>query len=175
MCSTLRASALTKPLLCGVKNAVSRDREAFVTNPVLLSAFDQYSRWAKYEANQHMRDFQKDKFFLTITNSLLAYDFTFKPALQVRFETCDRFLQGAFLPEKDEIIMCANVLTEKRDFQNAMKRQMIRLYDYKRSENYNFDNCKHLACTEVRAALFHSECNPAERSKMTRLRLSDTA
>ena len=41
------------------------------------------------------------------------------------------------------------------------------MYDYKRSENYNCDNCKHLACTEVRAALFHSQCNPRERYRLT--------
>ena len=34
------------------------------------------------------------------------------------------------------------------------------MYDTKRATNYNKDNCKHLACTEVRAALFHSECLP---------------
>ncbi len=34
------------------------------------------------------------------------------------------------------------------------------MFDYKRSENYDCNNCKHLACTEIRAALFHSQCNP---------------
>ena len=59
------------------------------------------------------------------------------------------------------------MLVEKDDFDNAMKRHLIRLYDYKRSENYDFDNCKHLACTEVRAALFHSHCHAAtERSRL---------
>ena len=64
------------------------------------------------------------------------------------------------------------MLVERQDFNDAMKRQLIRLYDYKRSENYSFDNCKHLACTEVRAALFHSQCNPSERSKASRLRMT---
>ena len=91
-----------------------------------------------------------------MTNSLLACDFAFKAAVNIRFETCDRFMQGAYLPEKDQIILCSNVLVEKQDFDDAMKRHLIRLYDFKRSENYDFDNCKHLACTEVRAANFHS-------------------
>jgi len=65
-------------------------------------------------------------------------------------------MQGAFIPEADQIVLCSNVLVEKQDFNDAMKRQLIRMYDYKRSENYSFDNCKHLACTEVRAAIFHS-------------------
>ena len=97
---------------------------------------------------------------------MLACDFVLKPALHIRYENCDRFMQGAFIPENDQIILCSNVLVEKTDYDNAMKRHLIRLYDYKRSENYNFDNCKHLACTEVRAALFHSHCNAAtERSQ----------
>lgn len=45
-----------------------------------------------------------------------------------------------------------------------MKRHLIRLYDYQRSENYDFNNCKHLACTEVRAAQFDFKCNPRERT-----------
>ena len=81
-------------------------------------------------------------------------------------------MQGAFIPEADQIVLCSNVLVEKQDFNDAMKRQLIRMYDYKRSENYSFDNCKHLACTEVRAAIFHSQCNPNERSKMSRLRMT---
>jgi hypothetical protein len=38
------------------------------------------------------------------------------------------------------------------------------MYDYNRSENYNCNNCKHLACTEVRAAFFSTKCNPKQRS-----------
>ena len=53
-------------------------------------------------------------------------------------------------------MLCSNTLVKKEDFNNAMRRGMIRMFDYKRSENYDCDNCKHLACTEVRAALFHS-------------------
>lgn len=94
---------------------------------------------------------------------MLTCDFVFKPVLHVRLETCDRFMQGAIIPEQDQIVLCSNVLVDRQDFYDAMKRHMIRLYDYKRSENYNFDNCKHLACSEVRAALFNSKCNPAER------------
>jgi len=133
---------------------------------------EQYTRWAKYEVARHFDAFKKDKFFSTMTNSLLAYEFVFKPALHVRFETCDRFMQGAFVPEADQIILCSNVLTEQQDFNNAIKRMLVRMYDIKRSVDYNFDNCKHLACTEVRAALFHSECNINERSKLSVTRVS---
>ncbi len=63
------------------------------------------------------------------------------------------------------------MLVNKDDFDNAAKRQLIRLYDEYRSSNYDSDNCKHLACTEVRAANFNSKCNPRERynSRLSKL------
>lgn len=63
----------------------------------------------------------------------------------------------------------------KDDFDNAIKRMLIKLYDNKRSTTYNSDNCKHMACSEVRAALFHSRCNPKERSRLKILKNSKTA
>ena len=38
------------------------------------------------------------------------------------------------------------------------------MYDFQRSENYDCHNCKHLACSEVRAATFSSVCDPRMRS-----------
>ena len=63
-----------------------------------------------------------------------------------------------------QIVLCANALYKKDDFDNAVRRGLIKLYDYQRSENYDFDNCKHLACTEVRAASFDTKCNPAQQT-----------
>ena len=47
-----------------------------------------------------------------------------------------------------------------------MVRHLVKMYDHVRSENYDFDNCKHLACTEVRAANFNSKCELRRKSKM---------
>lgn len=33
------------------------------------------------------------------------------------------------------------------------------MYDFERSSNYDLNNCKHLACTEVRAANFNTKCS----------------
>ena len=38
------------------------------------------------------------------------------------------------------------------------------MYDQERSENFNPDNCKHLACTEVRAAAVNTKCNAVTKS-----------
>ena len=96
------------------------------------------------------------------------------PYENIRLELCDQFREGAYLHNRQQIILCANNLTQKEDFENAAKRQLIRMYDHVRSENYNFNNCKHLACTEVRAALFNSECNLTRQNVlMAKLSLSD--
>ena len=38
------------------------------------------------------------------------------------------------------------------------------MYDFNRSENYDCNNCKHLACSEVRATIFSSKCDAKMRS-----------
>ncbi len=72
-------------------------------------------------------------------------------------------------------MLCSNALLHKKDFDNAIKRMLIKMYDQARSENYKCDNCKHLACTEVRAALFHTQCNPKERNRMQLIKQSNKA
>ena len=67
-----------------------------------------------------------------------------------------------YLPEKNKIMLCANTMMRSRDFDNASSRQLIFMYDHNRSlgsgGNYDLNKCKHLACSEVRAALFTDEC-----------------
>lgn len=98
-----------------------------------------------------------------MSNALVAYDTILKQG-NVELVLCDHFMDGAYLHEDNRILLCSNALTKKDDFDNALKRMLIKMYDQSRSSNYKCDNCKHLACTEVRAALFSSKCNPKERS-----------
>ena len=100
-----------------------------------------------------------------MSNALLSYDKLLKQQT-VELIFCDHFLDGAYVAADNKIMLCANTLVRRNDFDNAMKRMLIKMYDQARSENYKCDNCKHLACTEVRAALFNSQCNPKERQRM---------
>lgn len=90
-----------------------------------------------------------------MTNALLSYDTILKQT-NVEIVLCEHFLEGAYIPKDEKIMLCANTLMRKKDFDNAIKRMLIKMYDERRSSNYNSDNCKHLACSEVRAAIFHS-------------------
>jgi hypothetical protein len=77
---------------------------------------------------------------------------------------CDDFYEGVFLPEKNKIMLCANTLMRQKDFDNAMARQLILMYDHTRGQqrdngvSYDLNKCKHLACSEVRASLFTDHC-----------------
>ncbi len=82
---------------------------------------------------------------------------------------CDDFYDGVFIPESNKIMLCANTLMRKNDFDNAMARQLIFFYDHNRGKvaqnqmnastgGYDLNKCKHLACSEVRAALFSDKC-----------------
>jgi hypothetical protein len=90
-----------------------------------------------------------------MSNSLVAHDRILKQST-VELVICDHYMEGAYVPSENKIMLCTNALTRRSDFDNALKRMLVKMYDQARSENYKCDNCKHLACTEVRAALFHS-------------------
>ena len=99
----------------------------------------------------------------TMGNALLQYDVILKRD-NVKLIMCDDFYEGVFIPEKQQIMLCANTLMRKQDFDNAMARQLIFMYDYNRGKGkqggggYDLDKCKHLACSEVRASLFTDKC-----------------
>lgn len=136
---------------------------------------ERYNRYSKYETQNHLRRFvASEKFWSTMSTSLIAYDKVLKQS-SVELVLCDHFMEGAYIPAENKIMLCSNTLVRKKDFDNALKRQLIKMYDQTRSENYKCDNCKHLACTEVRAALFHSQCNPRERSHLKVMKGSSTA
>lgn len=136
---------------------------------------ERFNRYSKYEAQQHLRRFvQSDKFWTTMSNSLVAHDRILKQST-VELVICDHYMEGAYLPADNKIMLCTNALSRRSDFDNALKRMLVKMYDQARSDNYKCDNCKHLACTEVRAALFHSQCNPKERNRMKIMKNSSKA
>ena len=72
---------------------------------------------------------------------------------------CDDFFEGAFLPTDNKIMLCANTLMLKSDFDNALRRQLIFMHDNIRGKgDYSMENCKHLACSEIRASLYSDKC-----------------
>ena len=101
-----------------------------------------------------------------MSNSLLAHDVILKRD-NIKLILCDDFYEGVYMPDKNKILLCANTLMLKRDLDNAMARHLIFMYDYNRSKanegSYDLNKCKHLACSEVRAALFTDHCKIQHR------------
>lgn len=96
-----------------------------------------------------------------MSNALLAHDVILKRD-NVKLILCDDFYEGVYMPDKNKILLCANTLMMRKDFDNAIARHLIFMYDYNRSKSvegaYDLNKCKHLACSEVRAALFTDHC-----------------
>ena len=84
-----------------------------------MERFHQYSL---LQSRKHYHRFQEGKFWLTMQNALIPYDFALKPEA-VKLIMCDDFYQGAYLPRNDDkILLCANTLMEEKDFNNALQR-----------------------------------------------------
>jgi len=74
---------------------VSLNASFFIERQKMIERFNRYS---KYEATSHLRRFtQHDKFWTTMSNSLIAYDKLLKQQT-VELVLCDHFLDGAYVP-----------------------------------------------------------------------------
>lgn len=84
---------------------------------------ERYNKFSKFEAQNNLRMFvENEKFWKNIQTSLLLFDFTLKQS-QVELVLCDHFLEGVFIPKPEQkIVLCANSLFLKKDFDNALKR-----------------------------------------------------
>lgn len=76
--------------------------------------------------------------------------------------TCEFEMTGGFLlPTKGskvynpKIIMCEDKKIDKRMFQNTVLHELIHAYDICRAK-MDWNNCKHYACTEIRASSLRS-------------------
>lgn len=96
----------------------------------MIERFQQYS---KHEAQRHLNNYMKDKFWSTMSNSLLQYDVILKKD-NIKLIMCDNFYEGVYNPDQNKIFLCANIMMKKEDFDNALARQLIFMYDTQRSK-----------------------------------------
>lgn len=121
---------------------------------------NRYNNYSKYIVNQYLKDFTKRDFWKTMQSAMLAHDELLTPS-NVIIGICDEYSDGVYLPSEKKMILCSNVLVRKPDFEDGVHRQLIKFYDHVRTENYSPSNCRHHACSEVRAAGFSNKCNMA--------------
>ena len=90
---------------------------------------ERFNKYAKFECQGHLRKFiTGEKFWTTMSNALIAYDRVLKQT-SVELVTCDHFMEGAYIPKDNKIMLCTNTLLRRTDFDNAMKRMLIKMYD----------------------------------------------
>ncbi|KAI9289486.1 peptidase M76 family-domain-containing protein [Umbelopsis sp. AD052] len=69
---------------------------------------------------------------------------------------CDETRSGGFSPQ-DGILLCQNRFFSKSHQEDTMVHEMIHMYDNCRFK-VDWSNCKHHACSEVRAASLSGDC-----------------
>lgn len=128
---------------------------------------NRYNNYSKFIVKEYLKEIKHDKFWTTMKTALVVHDseLDLKLSKLIQVAICDEFSDGVYLHKDKKIILCANTLIRRNDFKNAFYRHMIKLYDHSRSTNYSFKNCKHLACSEVRAASFSNKCNSPALTK----------
>ena len=63
-----------------------------------------------------------------MSTALIAYDKVLKQNT-VELVTCEHFMEGAYIPKDDKIMLCSNALSRRTDFDNALRRMLIKMYD----------------------------------------------
>ncbi|KAF3938259.1 hypothetical protein ABW19_dt0205780 [Dactylella cylindrospora] len=76
----------------------------------------------------------------------------------IRCMQCSRNQAGGFHP-KYGILLCQNKLRDRNHTEDTMAHEMIHAYDHLRFK-VDWDNLKHLACSEIRASTLSGECRP---------------
>ena len=138
-------------------NRADLDAEIYINNQTEIA---EYNRWALKLSQKWLLSFYHDQFWTQIGISLLKYKYILNQEV-INLQVCKDFIEGYYLPKDHKIVICANNLTNYEKnyrFNRAIKRHLILLYDHMRSENYDFNNCQHLACSEVRAAKLSGYC-----------------
>uniref|UniRef100_T1H6S0 Mitochondrial inner membrane protease ATP23 n=1 Tax=Megaselia scalaris TaxID=36166 RepID=T1H6S0_MEGSC len=66
-------------------------------------------------------------------------------------EVCDPSVTGGYDPVTNQIVVCQNMARKEGMVQGVLTHEMIHMFDYC-TNNLDFKNIDHLACTEIRAA-----------------------
>jgi hypothetical protein len=120
----------------------------------------EYNRWSLKLGQKWLNSFLQDQFWTKTGIALLKYKYILDHEI-INLQVCKDFIEGYYFPKDHKIVLCANNLTNYEKnyrFYRALKRHLILLFDHVRSTDYDFNNCQHLACSEVRAAKLGGYC-----------------
>jgi inner membrane protease ATP23 len=75
----------------------------------------------------------------------------------IRVERCDMDVGGGFRAQ-DGVVICHNHLAAQEEINHALTHELIHAYDHCRAQNLDWTDCKHHACSEIRAASLSGDC-----------------
>lgn len=94
------------------------------------------------------------KYMLTSMTSL-----GYKMSLSQHFscEPCGPSVAGGFDPIREQVILCENNILSQSHMNEVLTHELIHVYD-NYTVNIDWNDMRHLACTEIRAANLSNEC-----------------
>ncbi|XP_076862557.1 mitochondrial inner membrane protease ATP23 homolog [Brachyhypopomus gauderio] len=74
-------------------------------------------------------------------------------------EDCDGTVSGGFDATTSQIVLCQNNIHQQAHMNRVVTHELIHAFDHCRAHVDWFNNFKHLACSEIRAANLSGECS----------------
>ncbi|KAM6896801.1 mitochondrial inner membrane protease ATP23 homolog [Lycodopsis pacificus] len=74
-------------------------------------------------------------------------------------EDCDGSVSGGFDAASSQIVLCQNNIHQQSHMNRVVTHELIHAFDHCRAHVDWFDNLRHLACSEIRAANLSEDCS----------------
>ncbi|KAJ8245473.1 hypothetical protein GJAV_G00271120 [Gymnothorax javanicus] len=74
-------------------------------------------------------------------------------------EDCDGIVSGGFDATSSQIVLCQNNIHQQSHMNRVVTHELIHAFDHCRAHVDWFNNVKHLACSEIRAANLSGDCS----------------
>ncbi|KAG2459983.1 mitochondrial inner membrane protease ATP23 homolog isoform X1 [Polypterus senegalus] len=74
-------------------------------------------------------------------------------------EDCDGIVSGGFDATSSQIVLCQNNIHQQAHMNRVVTHELIHAFDHCRAHVDWFNNFKHLACSEIRAANLSGDCS----------------
>ncbi|KAM3837982.1 mitochondrial inner membrane protease ATP23 homolog [Diretmus argenteus] len=74
-------------------------------------------------------------------------------------EDCDGTVSGGFDATVSQIVLCQNNIHQQSHMNRVVTHELIHAFDHCRAHVDWFDNFRHLACSEIRAASLSGDCS----------------
>ncbi|KAI8907664.1 hypothetical protein PhCBS80983_g02833 [Powellomyces hirtus] len=115
---------------------------------------ESFARWRCEEWRDQL--LQTSPRIRKLLSGLAENNCALNPTRHISFITCTPTVLGGFIPSVG-IQICANHMTAKEHLERSLTHELVHAYDYCTAD-IKYDNMRHHACTEIRAASLSGDC-----------------